>query len=52
MNEQENTEIRVRLNEKEMTQAEFDKKKVELEKKPGVHVVEIGENSYKTRLNG
>jgi len=45
-------EKKVMLNEQELTQTEFQAKKAELEKKPGVHVVETGENKHRTRING
>ena len=42
----------VKLNEKEISQEEFKKKKEELEQKPGVKVVQVSENTYKTRIKG
>ena len=45
-------EKKVRLNEQVLTEDEFQKKKVELEKKPGVKVIKIEEGVYKTRLKG
>lgn len=43
---------KVTLNEKEVSQTEFQARKAELEKKPGVVVVETGENQFKTRIKG
>ena len=45
-------EKKIKLNEQELTQEEFDKKKAELTAKPGVTLVEVGENQYKTRIKG
>lgn len=45
-------EKKVTLNEKTMTQTEFDQKKEELEKKPGVTVVQVNEDTFKSRIKG
>ncbi len=45
-------EKKTSLNEQEMTEEDFLAKKAELEKKPGVHVVETGENKHRIRING
>lgn len=41
---------KVKVNEKEMTQEEFEKYKKEVEEKKGVKVVKIDEATYKTRI--
>lgn len=46
------TEDTVRLNEHEMPKSDFERKKEELEKKPGVSVVETGEGEFRTRIKG
>jgi hypothetical protein len=48
----EEQEKKVKLNEQELTEQEFKTKKAELEKKPGVVVVETGERKFRTRLKG
>lgn len=43
---------KVTLNEKEISKDDFDKKKEELENKPGVKVIKTNENTYKSRIQG
>ena len=43
---------RIILNDQELSREDFDKKKEELEKKPGVRVVEIAHDTFKTRIKG
>jgi hypothetical protein len=45
-------EKKVTLNEQSLTKEEFEKKKNELEKKPGVSVVKISEDAYRSRIKG
>lgn len=45
-------ESKVILNEEEITKDDFEKKKEKLERKPGVKVVKVKENTYKTRIQG
>lgn len=45
-------EDKVKLNEKEMTKEDFNKKKESLESKKGVTVVETGQNEYKSKIQG
>lgn len=45
-------EKQVTLNKSKLSESEFLKKKQELEKKPGVRVVKISEDTYKTELRG
>lgn len=40
------------LNEKTLTRDEFEQKKSELEKKPGVAIVEVGPDAYRSRIKG
>lgn len=40
------------LNNKEMTKEEFEEKKEKLESKKGVKVLEIGEGTHKSRIQG
>ena len=49
---EEKNEGKVKLNEEILTEDEFEEKKEELEKKPGVKVVEKGNNSFKVRIQG
>jgi len=46
------TTKRVKFNEQEISETEFQKRKAELEKKPGVKVVETSEGNYKVRIQG
>ena len=43
---------KIKVDEKEMTQEEFETYKKELESKKGVKVVKINESTYKTRVQG
>jgi hypothetical protein len=43
---------KVTLNEHEMTQEDFDRQKEKLEKKPGVKVVKISEDNFRSRIKG
>lgn len=45
-------EKKIKLNEEVLTEEEFQKRKEELEKQPGVKVVEDGADSYKVRIQG
>ena len=45
-------EKKIKLNEEVLTEDEFDKKKKELEQKKGVKVIEKGDGSFKTRIQG
>jgi hypothetical protein len=47
-----NEEKVITLKKQKLTEAEFQKKKTDLERKPGVVLVEVGENQFKTRLKG
>ena len=47
-----NKNQKIILNEKHISEEDFEKRKKELEKKPGVKIVEIGNNIYKTRIQG
>jgi hypothetical protein len=40
------------LDGKKLSEAEFLEKKKNLENKPGVKIIKVKENVYKTRLNG
>ncbi len=42
----------VTLNERTMTRDQFEREKETLEKKPGVSVVEVGDNAYRSRIKG
>jgi hypothetical protein len=42
----------VRLNEEELTSEEFEEKKKQLEKKPGVTVVQTNESTFRSRIKG
>jgi len=52
MENTEQSEKKVRLNGTLLSEAQFQEKKSELEKKSGVSVVKIGENQYKTKIKG
>ncbi|MDA3855061.1 MAG: hypothetical protein PF569_02295 [Candidatus Woesearchaeota archaeon] len=43
---------KIKLNEKELTQEEFQKEKEAIAKKKGVKLIEISEGVYKTRILG
>jgi len=43
---------KIKLNEKELTKEEFEKKKKELEAQKGIKLVKINESTYKTRIQG
>ena len=45
-------EEKIKFNEQEITKEEFNKKKEELEQKKGVKVIQISENTFKTRIQG
>ena len=45
-------EEKIIVNEKEMTEKEFEEFKKEEEKKVGVKVVKINESTYRTRIQG
>lgn len=40
------------LNREKLSEEEFEQKSKELEKKPGVRVVKVKEDTYKTELRG
>ncbi len=42
----------IKLNEQSMSKEEFENKKKELEEKPGVSVIKISENTYRTIIKG
>ena len=42
----------VELNGKSLKQEDFDKKKEELECKPGVSVVKVNEGQYRSKIKG
>ena len=43
---------KIKVNEREMTEEEFDKYKKETENKKGVKLVKVSESVYKTRIQG
>lgn len=43
---------KIELNGKRLTESQFQEKKKKLEKKPGVKVVRVGENRYRTQIKG
>lgn len=42
----------IKLNEQKLTEAEFKEEKKKLEAKPGVRVIKISENVYRTEIRG
>ena len=42
----------IKVDEREMNEAEFEEYKKETEKKKGVKLVKINESTYKTRVQG
>lgn len=42
----------VKLNNQTLTESEFKEKKEELESKPGITLVKVAEDSYKTQIQG
>lgn len=44
------SEDQVKLNEKVVSKDDFEKKKQEVEKNTGMHVVEVNKNEYKIRI--
>ena len=50
MNRRTIMDEKVKLNEKELTQEEFENEKEKLEKNKGIKVVETGTDEYKTRI--